>query len=130
MPIIANLQPSRYQVHPRISLLVLLILALCTCDALHAQSLPPGVGPVGDNLQHPLPGTGHDYIHLLSETVNPANGSLSIEIRLPSPPGRGINPPVALRYNSGEVSALVDPPGAGVVFATETTRSQQPQSLY
>jgi YD repeat-containing protein len=82
-----------------------------------SQTFPPGVGPVGDSMQHPLHGTGHDYINLLSETVNPANGSLNIEIRLPSPAGRGINPPIALRYNSGELNSLIQTP-AGVVWAT------------
>ncbi|HEX4005473.1 MAG TPA: RHS repeat-associated core domain-containing protein [Acidobacteriaceae bacterium] len=57
---------------------------------------------------HPVPGAGHDYIHLLSETVNPANGSLSITIRMPAPAGRGIDPPAVFRYNSGELSALTD----------------------
>ena len=32
---------------------------------------------------------GHDYIKMLSETVNLANGSLSIRIQAPMPKGRG-----------------------------------------
>ena len=28
----------------------------------------------------PIPGAGHDYIKMLSETVNPSNGSVSIRI--------------------------------------------------
>jgi YD repeat-containing protein len=81
-----------------------------------AQSFPPAAGPIGDNKLHPIPGAGHDYIHLLSETVNPANGSLSINIRMPAPAGRGIDPPAVFRYNSGEISALTQV--TGVAWAT------------
>lgn len=33
----------------------------------------------------PIPGAGHDYIRLLDETVNPANGSVSLRINLGTP---------------------------------------------
>ncbi|MGH9356433.1 MAG: hypothetical protein ACRD10_09915, partial [Terriglobia bacterium] len=36
----------------------------------------------------PIPGAGHDYIHMLTETVNPADGSLSVRIHVPVPKGR------------------------------------------
>ncbi len=41
----------------------------------------------------PTPGVGHDYIQDNVETVNPANGSLSIRIGVPLPPSRGVNIP-------------------------------------
>lgn len=64
-------------------------------------------GNLGDAVQHPVPGAGHDYIHGLNETVNPANGSLNIKIDLPTLPSRGLTLPFAITYNSGEVfSAL------------------------
>ena len=36
--------------------------------------------PAGDTTSPPTPGVGHDYIHAPQETVNPANGSVSIRI--------------------------------------------------
>jgi len=61
---------------------------------------------VTDNTSTPIAGAGHDYIHLLSETVNPANGSLSLRIQLPVPKGRGINLPFAFTYDSNAVHHL------------------------
>lgn len=48
----------------------------------------------------PVPNAGHDYIHALAETVNPANGSLSIRINVPLPPGRGLTLPFSFAYDS------------------------------
>jgi hypothetical protein len=48
----------------------------------------------------PIEGVGHDYIHLLSETVNPGNGSISVRINLPVPVSRGFNVPFAIGYDS------------------------------
>jgi len=50
--------------------------------------------------QAPIPGAGHDYIHMLTETVNPANGSLSVRIQVPIPKGRGLTLPFAFAYDS------------------------------
>jgi hypothetical protein len=38
----------------------------------------------------PMPAVGHDYVKMLGETVNPANGSVSLRIDLPIPKGRGL----------------------------------------
>lgn len=48
----------------------------------------------------PTPGVGHDYIHLLSETVDPVNGGVSLRIAIPQPPARGLNLPFAFTYDS------------------------------
>jgi RHS repeat-associated protein len=56
---------------------------------------------VADDTIPPIPGAGHDYIHMLSETVNPANGTVSLKITMPTPKGRGISLPFSLTYNSG-----------------------------
>lgn len=48
----------------------------------------------------PVPGSGHDYIQMLSETVNPANGSVSVRIAIPVPPGRQLTLPFAIAYDS------------------------------
>ncbi len=48
---------------------------------------------VTDDTSTPVPGVGHDYIGMVSETVNPANGSVSLRIGVPVPPGRGLKLP-------------------------------------
>lgn len=61
---------------------------------------------VGDNTSTPIPGAGHDYIKMLSETVNPANGSISIRIQTPTPEGRGISLPFSFAYDSNGAQHL------------------------
>jgi RHS repeat-associated protein len=85
-----------------------------TASPVYAQTVN-----LGDDVARPMPGKGHDYIHGLSETVNPANGTVSIKIDLPVPQGRGITLPFAITYNSGEVyrfSSLL--PGCGAFGPT------------
>jgi RHS repeat-associated protein len=72
------------------------------------------VASVADDTAAPVPGAGHDYIHLLSETVNPANGTLSLNINLPVPKSRGLTLPFALTYNSGAAGHPI--PGAGYAY--------------
>src|SRR5450432_437657 len=62
---------------------------------------------VGDDNSVPIAGSGQDYIHLLNETVNPANGTLNLRFPLPVPKGRGITLPAALTYNSNVI--FMDP---------------------
>jgi hypothetical protein len=47
------------------------------------------------------PGSGHNYIGLANETVNPADGSLTFDLPMPLPPGRGISLPFSIHYDSG-----------------------------
>lgn len=54
----------------------------------------------------PIPGVPHDYIKLLAETVNPANGSLSIRIQIPMPPARQLNVPFSVDYDSNGTDAF------------------------
>ena len=93
------------------------LLVLQGCPVANGQGAVPAVGPVGDNVQPPQPGIGHDYIHLMSETVNPAKGSLSVRINFPAPKGRGITVPAYADYNSGQLSTLLDNNG-GLQWAT------------
>jgi RHS repeat-associated protein len=53
----------------------------------------------GDTTSTPAPG-GHDYLHSPAETLNPANGSVSIRIPLPVPSGRQLTMPLAIAYDS------------------------------
>jgi hypothetical protein len=78
------------------NVLVLSALAISLwASTTHAQ-----ITTVGDDTSAPIPGAGHDYIHMLSETVNPANGSVSLRIEAPVPKGRGINLPFSFAYDS------------------------------
>jgi RHS repeat-associated protein len=54
----------------------------------------------GNATSTPIPGAGHDYLKMVNETVNPANGSVSIRIEAPVPPGRGITLPFTFAYDS------------------------------
>ncbi len=42
----------------------------------------------------------HDYLHSQIETVNPANGSLSVRIPVSVPTGRQLTPAVSIAYDS------------------------------
>jgi len=66
---------------------------------------PTGVTANADNAT-PMPGAGHDYIHLLGETVSPANGSVNIKINYGAPPSRGITLPEDFVYDTGTVFNL------------------------
>ncbi len=59
---------------------------------------------------------GHDYIHLFSETVNPSNGSVSFNVQLPMPKGRGISLPFTYTYNSAGVYHLGLQPNGVLTF--------------
>jgi RHS repeat-associated protein len=53
--------------------------------------------------QTPTQGVGHDYIRLLSETVDPSTGALSLRITVPTPKGRGLTVPFAFAYDSNGI---------------------------
>lgn len=72
---------------------------------------------VGDDTSTPVAGAGHDYIHMLDETVNPANGSVSLRIQTPTPKGRGIALPFSFAYDSNGVNHLTP----GGIFAGPTS---------
>src|SRR5207302_668959 len=55
---------------------------------------------------------GHDYIHLLNETVNPATGALSIRVDLPVPSGRGPTLQFSIGYDSNAARHYA-PPNSG-----------------
>ena len=71
-------------------------IAILVVSTAAAQLTAPS-----DLAQRPIPGVGHDYVSLLSETVNPADGSVNLEFKLPAPKDRGISLPFSLTYNSG-----------------------------
>jgi hypothetical protein len=62
-----------------------------------------------------MPGTGHDYIKMLNETVNPASGSLSVRIEVPIPKARGLTVPFGFSYDSNG-TFLPGDQGNGVMY--------------
>src|ERR1700728_2040538 len=88
---------------------VVTILALLFAPLVFAQ-FPSAVN---NDTRTPVPGSGHDYINMLSETVDPSNGSLSVHISTPVPPSRGITIPFSFDYSSGAVQQAQGSNGLG-----------------
>ena len=82
-------------------LLLSLLAAFC------ASSASAQITNVTNDQSTPTPGAGHDYVHLLSEIVNPSNGSVSIRIQPPMPKGRNLTIPFAFAYDSNGVHRWV-----------------------
>src|SRR6266446_3912648 len=78
---------------------------------------------IDDTTTPQTPGVGHDYIKMLGETVNPANGSVSLRIDLPTPKGRGLNMPFAILYSSGGVQHVIGWQNGGGIWGTDTGQS-------
>ena len=90
------------------------VLALGLQAVLFAPaSLAQATNPVTNEASPPTPGVGHDYVHLLSETVNPANGSVSLRIQVPVPTGRAISIPFAFTYDTSSVRNIIASPILG-----------------
>jgi RHS repeat-associated protein len=87
----------------RFSILVSLGCVVGFCLLVIAPAAQGQVTAPSDFVQAPIPGAGHDYINLLSETVNPADGSVNLDFKLPTPEGRGVSFPFSLTYNSGSL---------------------------
>lgn len=85
----------------RVAGLVLFALLLFV-SALVPTTLAQVPDPVAAG-QTPIPGAGHHYIGAGSETVNPADGSLSFNLPIQTPPGRQLSFPFAIRYSSSGV---------------------------
>ena len=76
----------------------------------------------------PIANAGHDYIHAPSETVNPANGSLSIRVGVPLPPSRGFTIPFNFAYDSNGAYYLRSPCQGGcngIVWGTTNAMFSQ-----
>ena len=69
-------------------------LALAPCTRAQTTNL-------NNTTSTPVPGSNRDYIKMLSETVDPASGSVSIRVQVPVPPGRGLTLPFSFAYDSG-----------------------------
>jgi len=89
------------------------LLLIAFSSVLLATTAPAQIISVGDDTSAPIEGAGHDYIKMLSETVNPANGSVSVRIQTPVAKGRGITLPFSFAYDSNGVEHVN--PGVGAV---------------
>ena len=73
--------------------LTLLLFCFAPVSVCYAQVSDPVVAG-----QAPIPGAGHHYIGVGTETVNPADGSLTFDLPLPLPGGRQLAMPFGIRY--------------------------------
>lgn len=80
----------------RLKLCVPLFLVAASFAVAQSSLVPPGTAYTA----LPEPGTGHDYIQGLSETVDPSTGALTIRIAIPMPPSRGLALPFNIVFNS------------------------------
>src|SRR5713226_1206773 len=69
----------------------------------------------------PVAGSGHDYMHMLNETVNPRDGSLSMRIHVNPPRGRLLSLPFAFAYDSNGAHFANAWPGYPPEWFTNTT---------
>ncbi|MGA9240888.1 MAG: hypothetical protein WBW03_02770, partial [Silvibacterium sp.] len=75
-----------------------------TCGSVSQAQQITGIG---NTTSTPVPGVPHDYLTSLNEVVNPANGSVSIRIKAPTPHERGVNwPTYAFMYDSDGIYTL------------------------
>jgi len=73
--------------------------ALCLTVLLSSAAL----GQINVASLTSTPGPGHDYIQTLGETVNPADGSITLRIQVPIPGSRGLTVPFSFAYDSTTV---------------------------
>lgn len=71
-----------------------------------------GIDPV-TAAQQPIPGAGHHYIGVGTETVNPADGSVTFELPIQTPQGRELSFPFAIRYSSSAPFFIAGSLGSG-----------------
>jgi len=107
----------------------LLLLLATSASLLLGQS--PQLNSVNELTQAPVPGVGHDYEHLLGETVNFSNASVNLKISFPTSKGRGLSLPFAWSYNSASVNPLDNSGGALVwdLFGSENPQATEGWNL-
>lgn len=88
-----------------ISFMLLLSVLIGTGSTLFAQVTSMS-GTVNGETNTPVPGAGHDYIHLLAETVDPSSGSVSVRINIPTPNSRGLTLPLSIGYSTAGLFGL------------------------
>jgi RHS repeat-associated protein len=99
--------------HTLVSLSVLIFAFLLLPSAAFPQ-----IPPAGNTTSTPAPGD-HNYFHSPVETVNPANGSVSIRIPVRMPSGRQLTLPFSFAYDSNG-AFYMGPPSTGGAPRYET----------
>jgi hypothetical protein len=94
---------------------MVLEVSLLLCGSAEAQ-----ITEIGGSTSTPAPGVGHDYSQEASDTVNPADGSVSFRLGVPVPPGRALTVPFAFAYDSNGANYLAGDPNNPGVTATFT----------
>ncbi len=84
------------------------VLAIASIFALVSTAVRAQITGVNSTTLTPVPGSGHDYIRMLNETVNPYNGSPSVRIEIPIPRGRSLTVPFGLAYDANGVHFTLD----------------------
>jgi RHS repeat-associated protein len=80
------------------SIIALILFLVPVCQAQ--------ITNVTDTTSTPVPGAGHNYLGILNEMVNPANGSVSVRFVTPVPPGRKLTVPFSFAYNSSGLTVV------------------------
>jgi YD repeat-containing protein len=93
-------------------------LLIALMSVAHAQ-----ITNVTNDQATPVSGVGHDYIKTLNETVNPANGQVSLRLDMGAPRGRQLTIPLALLYNSAGVHHVNYDSNADVRWWQDTTNA-------
>jgi hypothetical protein len=95
--------------------------AIVVAFSLYTQpSAPAQIANLGNNTSTPVPGVGHDYVEMLNETVNPANGAVSFRLNTPVARGRQLTLPFSFTYDSNGVIVL-DPSNGEGAWRSNTT---------
>jgi hypothetical protein len=100
----------------------LLSVLITVCNILLASGTYGQVTNVTNSTSTPTPGLGHDYIKMVNEAVNPANGAVSIRVETPVPQGRGLTIPFNFAYDSNGAHILRGSAAGGSAgFVSNTT---------
>lgn len=111
-------QSVRLAIARRVKFSSVILLALVACNLFSKHSSAQVVDPV-TSAQAPVPGVGHHYIGMGTETVNPADGSVNFDLPIQTPGGRGLSFPFGIHYAEGEPFYLTNG-GSGSTFGWTT----------
>ena len=85
----------------RVKLQLGIAVLVCSAICCKAQVVDPMTAA-----QAPVPGVGHHYIGMATETVNPADGSVSFHLPIMTPAGRGLSFPFGITYSGSAPFSL------------------------
>ena len=109
----------------RLGLLLAALIAFVMPLETSAQAISMS-GTVTGETAVPIPGVGHDYLHLLSETVDPSTGSVNINLAFPIPKSRSITLPFSLAYSTAGVFRLENPGPAALALYPNCFEDNEP----